>query len=138
MGVGLGEEFAPGTGPENYVRTADFAGNVLTSSENSWNYLQRLVRAHSGLEIGGLSMLWLYEALTETRELRSMDAPMADVLCLIGGDEAVVNKQDVLDYMAKWTNACTVVLSGARHEILIETENMRRRAHDIIDAFYLG
>jgi len=138
MTVGLGEEFAPGTGPVNYVRTAEFEGNTLTFHEDSWEYLKRLVTAHPGLEIGGPSILWLYEALTETRDLRAMAPPNAEVLCMIGSDEAVVDKADVLGYMAKWHNACTCVMSGAQHEILMESPDIQKRALDMIEAFYLG
>lgn len=136
--VGLGEEFAPGTGPLNYLQTNEFSDNVLTSSQESWDHLVRLVCAHPGLEIGGPSIHWLYEALNETRELAGMTPPDHEALCLIGSDEKVVHKQDVLGYMEKWPNGHVGIVTGARHEILMETPEIRKRSLDMIDAFYSG
>ena len=134
--VGLGIEFAPGTGPENYVETAPYKENVLTSDEDTWNYFSAIVSAHPGLSIGGPSLQWLYEALTETRALAAMDPPDMETLCLIGSDEQVVNKRDVFDYMGKWAQGQVDIMSGAQHEILMETPAIRKRALDTIDMFY--
>ena len=136
--VGLGEEFAPGTGPLNYLQTHDFADNVLTSSQESWEYLVQMVNAHPGLEIGGPSIHWLYEALNETKELSGLAPPDLEALCLFGSDEKVVHKQDVLAYMEKWPNGHVGIVTGARHEILMETPEIRKRSLDMIDAFYSG
>ncbi len=135
---GLGEEFAPGTGPLNYLQSNEYEDNVLTSSADTWAYLVAMVDAHPGLEIGGPSIHWLYEALTETRELAGMDPPNHEILCLIGSDERVVDKRDVLDYMEKWPEGHVGIVTGARHEILMETPAIRKRSHDMIDAFFSG
>lgn len=136
--VGLGEEFAPGTGPQNYMQSHEFEGNSLTSCAEVWDYMKRLVVSQPGLEIGGPSIHWLYEALIETKELASMDAPGQDALCLIGSDEKVVDKRDVLGYMEKWPNGHVGIVSGARHEILMETPEIIKRSIDMIDAYYSG
>lgn len=136
--VGLGEEYAPGTGPENYLRTAKFKGNSLTSSRESWDHMQRLASAHSGLEIGGPSINWLSEALIETRDLARMTPPGRGILCLIGSEEKVVNKRDVLSYVAKWPESVTVIMTGGEHESLMETPLIRKRALDAMDMFYSG
>ncbi len=136
--VGLGQEFAPGTGPLNYLQSHDFEDNSLTSSQDSWDYLVGLVNVHPGLEIGGPSIQWLYEALTETKELAGIAAPEHELLCLIGSDEKVVDRRDVLAYMEKWPNGQVGIVTGARHEILMETPEIRKRAHDMMDAFFSG
>jgi lysophospholipase len=136
--VGLGAEFAPGTSPKNYLNVHEFDDNVLTSSEDTWNYLVRLTKAHTGLEIGGPSIQWLYEALTETKQLSSMPPPDYEMLCLIGSNEKVVDRRDVLEYAAKWDGAQVMVVTGARHEILMETPKMQPRALRLIDWFYSG
>ncbi len=135
---GLGEEFAPGTGPENYLVSAEFDDNSLTSSRESWDYMVRLTKAHPGLVIGGPSVNWLSEALTETRELARMAPPKRGILCLIGSDERVVNKRDVMGYVAKWPQSLTLVMSGGEHETLMETALIRKRALDQMIMFYSG
>ncbi len=136
--VGFGEEFAPGTGPLNYLQSHEFDDNTLTSSAETWEYLVRMVNAHPGLEIGGPSIHWVYEVLNETRALAAMPAPGYPVLCLIGSDEKVVNKRDVLAYMEKWPNGHVGIVSGSRHEILMEQPEMRKHAHDMMDLFFEG
>lgn len=136
--VGLGEEFAPGTGPLNYLQSAEFAENTLTSSEDSWTYMTRMAETHPGLEIGGPSIHWVHEALIETRELAKMPPPQVPCLCLIGSDEKVVDKRDIMTYMEKWPGGQVAIVTGARHEILMETPEIRKRALDMIDAFFAG
>ena len=134
--VGLGKEYAPGTGPDNYLQSHGFEGNSLTSSAESWEYMQRQIRAHPGLTIGGPSVHWLSEAMAETRALMALPPPRVHALCLIGSDEQVVDKRDVQGYMERWPHGHLGIVSGARHEILMETPEIRRRAHDMIDLFY--
>lgn len=136
--MGLGTEFAPGTGPLNYLQTHGYEGNVLTSSSESWDYLYRMVEKHPGLEIGGPSMHWLYEALNETKELAKLPAPPCVVLALIGSEEKVVERKDIINYMEKWPRGQVAIVTGARHEILMETPGIRKRAHDMMDAFFSG
>lgn len=136
--VGLGREFAPGTGPANYVSSHSFNENSLTSSLEGWTYMLRMMEIHPGLEIGGPSIHWLYEAMTETKELMAMAPPKHDLLVLVGSDERVVDKKDILDYMARWANGQTSIVTGARHEIMMETPEIRKRTHDIIDAFFMA
>ncbi|MFT4999277.1 MAG: lysophospholipase [Paracoccaceae bacterium] len=136
--VGLGEEFAPGTNEQNYIQSHGYENNVLTSSEECWDYLAGLVRAHPGLEIGGPSVQWLHAALIETKELAAMSPPDHEVYTMIGSEEKVVNKRDVIEYMGKWPNSQTSIVTGARHEILMETPSIQRRAHIMIDAFFSG
>jgi lysophospholipase len=135
---GLGEEFAPGTGPENYLATAGFEDNRLTSSSDTWEYLTRIVKARPGLEIGGPSINWLYQALDETKALQALDPPSHEMLCLIGSDEKVVHKSDVISYVERWKNGHVGIVSGARHEILMETPEIQKRAFDMMDAFFSG
>jgi len=133
--VGLGEEFAPGTGPDIFLATAPFENNSLTSSLESWDYMSTMLKTHPGLGIGGPSMNWLSESLTETRALSRMEAPDYDAMCLIGSAEKVVNKREVLEYMGRWPGAYSAIMSGGEHESFMETDRIRRRALDLVDMF---
>ncbi|MDQ7080797.1 MAG: alpha/beta hydrolase [Paracoccaceae bacterium] len=134
--VGFGQEFAPGTSSENYLRTAAFEGNSLTTSEDTWNYLQRIVSSRPGLEIGGPSIQWLSEALAETRELMKMDPPDFEALTLVGSLESVIDRKQVIEYMERWPHSLTTIVTGARHEVLMEAAAVRKRALGLIDVFY--
>jgi len=134
--VGLGEEFSPGTNSDIFLATGDFENNTLTSSEESWRYISNMVKTHPGLGIGGPSFNWVYESMAETRALSHMAPPDYPAMCLIGSNEKVVNKRDVLAYMDKWPGALSVVLSGGEHETFMETAAIRARAVALLDLFF--
>lgn len=134
--IGLGEEFAPGTSAVSFIESKPFEGNSLTSDAGSFAYIAELVRAHPGLSIGGPSVHWIYEALFETRELARLDAPKAETLCFLGSDETVVDKRDVVAMIDRWPGAQLEMLSGARHEILMETAQIQTRFFEAADLFF--
>ena len=134
--VGMGTEFAPGTGPENYVISNGFEDNSLTSDKESFAYLKRQMKNNPGLVIGGPSIHWLYEALTETRNILRSDPPALETLCLLGSDESVVDSRDVIQRMESWPGGRLETIKAARHEILMETPGIRKRAFDLIDGFF--
>jgi lysophospholipase len=136
--VGLGQEFAPGTTAQNYLTSAEYKDNTLTSSEESWDYMRRMVQEHPGLEIGGPSIHWLHEALIELKALSRHAPPDSDGLCLIGSDEKVVDRRDIITYMEKWPRGQVSIVTGARHEILMEMPAIRKRALDMIDTYLQG
>jgi len=134
--VGLGLEFSPGTGPQNYLATANFAENTLTSSREGWDYMQAMAQSHPGLEIGGPSIHWVHEALAEIKTLMAEPAPDYPALAIVGSHERVVQKSEIHAYMDRWPGTQTLVLSGAEHEILMEAPQMQARALAVIDAFF--
>ena len=80
--MGLGHAYAPGTGADNYVATAPFEGNLLTTDPGMWQYMKDQLLAHPELLLGGPSLRWLHEALRECRELQSMASPESPALSL--------------------------------------------------------
>ncbi|MEM6695460.1 MAG: alpha/beta hydrolase [Pseudomonadota bacterium] len=125
--VGLAHQFAPTTGPASYAGDSPFAGNTLTHDEDEWDYMQRQLAAHPELKLGGPSLHWLYEALSECRVLSARKAPATPALTFIGGEEAVVDPRPVRQLMGRWRGGGLMVLEGARHEVLMERPAVRAR-----------
>lgn len=134
--VGMGAEFAPGTGPDNYIRTHGFADNSLTSDADTFAYLERQIAANPGLTIGGPSIHWLYEALNETRFVSKASAPCQKTLCLMGSDETVVDPRAVVQRMESWPSGALEIIKGGRHELLMETPEIRQQTFDRIEVFF--
>ncbi|CAM5499920.1 alpha/beta hydrolase [Frigidibacter albus] len=125
-----GHLYAPGTGPVTYVLGAEAPGNVLTTDPAMYDFMQRQVRAHPGLALGGPTLNWLLEALRETRALAALTPPALPCLCMMGGNERVVDAGRIRSVMARWPGGRLEVIPGAEHEMMMETPATRRRFYD--------
>ncbi|PID73340.1 MAG: alpha/beta hydrolase [Desulfobacterales bacterium] len=118
--------WAPGQGP---WRPRPFGGNSLTRHRGRWMREQRFLRRHPAAALGGATFGWLSAAF------RSMDflsrpefAPALDIPVLMfsaGRDRVVRNGPQ--RRLARRLPACRRILfPGARHELLMETDAVRR------------
>lgn len=117
--------FAPGQDAVTYVMRATFEENTLTSDREMFDFMQRQLRAHPDLAIGGPSLQWLHESLTEMRTLAQRPAPAVPSLTFLGSDEAIVDPARIRQRMAGWPGGKLVEIPGARHEVLMEVPETR-------------
>lgn len=129
-GLGLGHKYAPGTSADSYVVTAPFEGNLLTADPDMYAYMQEQARAHPQLPLGGPSMNWLFQALTETRNLQAMAMPKMPTITYLGSNERIVDSTAVIKLMDKWPQGRLEMVDGAEHEVLMEIPASRNRAFD--------
>lgn len=127
-GLGLGHKYAPGTSADSYVVTAPFEGNLLTTDPDMYAYMQDQARAHPQLSLGGPSMNWLFQALTETRKLQAMPMPATPTLTYLGTNERIVDSIAVIKLMGKWPGSRLEMMDGAEHEVLMEIPSTRNQA----------
>ena len=127
---GLGHRYAPGTAPDNYVMTEPFEANKLTRDAEMYQYMIDQGRAHPELGLGGPSLHWLYEALRETRSLSRMPAPDLPCVTVLGSDEEIVDTRRIQDRIARWPGAELVMIEGGRHEVMMDTPQVRQRVFD--------
>lgn len=135
-GLGLGHKYAPGTNADSYVVTAPFEGNLLTTDPDMYAYMQDQARAHPQLPLGGPSMNWLFQALTETRNLQAMPMPTVPTVTYLGTNERIVDSTAVIMLMGKWIGGRLEMVDGAEHEVLMETPDIRKRAFDGMTAWF--
>ena len=133
---GLGHFYVPGTGRASYVATAPFDGNLLTTDPGMYRMLQRQIIDHPDLSLGGPSLTWLGEALSETRALTRAPAPDFPALTLLGENERIVDTRDVQRLMSRWPGGEIQTVLGAEHEILMETPPRRDWAIDRAVTFF--
>ncbi len=134
--LGYADRYIPGTYAECYVATTPFEGNELTTDPDMFDYMKRQLAARPELSLGGASLGWLYEALTECRRFRDMALPDMPVLAWLGSDERIVNPPCIHRLMARWPGARLKMLDGARHEPLFEAPDIRNRVLDETCAFF--
>lgn len=125
--VGLGHMFAPGTGVDSYVASADFDGNLLTTDPAMWDYMRRQVMAIPELQLGGPSLHWLHEALTEMRDLNRRASPDLPCVTFCGTHERIVDVDRIRNRMARWPGGRLEMVEGGEHELMMEAPALRDR-----------
>ncbi|MBI1416149.1 MAG: alpha/beta fold hydrolase [Limimaricola sp.] len=128
--LGMSRRFAPGQEAEPYPLRQDFAGNTLTSDRDMYHHMRQQISAHPDLALGGPSMHWLHEALTETRELARKKAPAYPCITFLGSEEAIVDVGRIRHVMAGWPGGTLTMLPGAQHEVMMEAPAIRARVYD--------
>lgn len=123
---GLGDAYAPGTGPASYILAeATAEANDLTSDGEVFARLVTQLREVRALRLGGPTYRWLDAAIGEMRRLMKMPAPEIPALAAVGGAEAIVAPEAIRARMARWPRGRLLELPGARHELLMERAPIR-------------
>ena len=133
---GQDRRYAPGTGPQTYVATAPFQGNVLTTDPAMFAMMKHQVTAHPELALGGPSLGWVRGALLECRDLSRLPAPDLPALCVLGTAEHVVDPRPIHARMAKWPKGRLLLVPGAEHEVIMETPACRAAFFDAAEALF--
>ncbi|MEL6959914.1 MAG: alpha/beta hydrolase [Pseudomonadota bacterium] len=136
--LGFSGVFAPGQQAETYVLRAEAEDNTLTSDPDHFEILQDQLRAHPDLALGGPSLHWLNEALREMRLLAQMPSPDVETIAFLGSDEAIVDPARIHDRMDRWPGGTLTVLDQGRHEVMMETPEIRSRVFDEATALFSG
>jgi lysophospholipase len=134
--IGRSDTYVPGSSANCYVSTEPFAGNVLTTDPEMFDFMARQVRTHPDLALGGPSLNWLHEALREMRILGRMGPPRLPALVSIGSHERVVDVPAIRHIVSRWPGGLLDHVEGARHEIMMETPAIRAAYYDRITAFF--
>lgn len=123
--LGRGETYVPGGAPANYVTETAFAENLLTTDEDHYAYFARHAQAAPDFGIGGPSINWLGEALTEVRALLAAPKPSVPSLVMLGTEEAIVSSTGIRRMVAGWPAARLSVIDGGKHELMMEAPGIR-------------
>lgn len=134
--MGLGHLYAPGTKSNTYVMVEPFENNKLTGDQGMYDYMIAQAKAHPELTIGGPSLRWLHEALGETLSLSRQPSPDLPCLTLLGTEEDIVEIPRIRARMAAWPGGRLEDIKGGRHEVMMDTPEMRKRVFDMLAAHY--
>ena len=136
--LGGGARYAPGQGPHEPRTEADFPDHVLSHDPVRFAIQGQLIAANPDLAIGGVTWGWLDASL---RSMRRMLRPGAveriavPVLVIIPGDDRVVRIDRMRQVAGRLRQGRGVVIPGAAHEVMMETDALRGEAWRAIDAF---
>jgi lysophospholipase len=125
--IGQAQRYAPTTGPETYVLTAPFEDNMLTTDPEMYALMQRQLRAHPELALGGPSLNWLIEAMAGTGRMASRPSPALPCHTAVGRNERIVDIPAIVTRMQSWPGGTLDLIDGAEHEIVMERRDVRER-----------
>jgi len=115
-----------------------FATNDLTHSEQRYEWFTAMYREHPKIRLGGPTWQWLLEALDVIDVLPRL-APKVQIplLVLQGSEDKVVMPEGQERFVENCSNSKAQLLriANARHEILMERDDIRSGAIEQIKAF---
>lgn len=124
--LGMDHIYAPNTtSDESYVLVEPFEKNKLTRDPDMYQYMIDQTRACPELGLGGPSLRWLHEALHETRILSHRPSPALPCVAFAGTAEEIVDLDRIRARMANWPGARMNWIEGAKHEVLMESSEIR-------------
>ncbi len=125
--MGLGRKRAPGTSAECYLAIGPFEDNSLTTDPDMWAWMQGHLTDRPELQLGGPSIIWLFEAMRECHLLSARASPDLPCLTILGDEEQIVDSEAIHARMAKWPKGTLELFPGKRHEILMDTPDTQAR-----------
>ena len=121
--VGLGHKYVPGESGDVYVQNTAFDDNNLTFNVRMYDYWVDQAQQVPELHIGGPTMGWLYEALSECRKLSKENSPSTPCIIFCGELDQVVDNMTTKDRVRRWPNSKFVFVRNAKHDVLTEVGN---------------
>jgi lysophospholipase len=140
MNLGLGEAFAPGAGA-TMLQMQPFSGNPLTSDPERYQRTLAITSSNPALGIGGATIGWVDAAMRACCRLDEPDTAEAipmPVLIVLGGAESIVSNQAAESFARRVKTVAYLRIPGARHEILMERDELRDQFWVAFDAFIEG
>ncbi|WP_420404604.1 alpha/beta fold hydrolase [Nisaea sp.] len=137
VGLGFGAYYVPGTGPYS-DKYRGFEGNPLTSDPVRFARIHAQIDANPDVALGGPSYQWFYSALRSLKLVnrRSYLSKISiPVLLLSAEHEWIVSNAAQRTVAAMLPDCRLVSCAGARHELLLERDEVRRAVWAEIDAF---
>lgn len=138
--VGFGNSYVPGSNVDR-ARASGFPGNPLTTDPGRYARNAALLEQDPALGIGSPTVAWLDAAFDTMVEFGAADYPsqiVAPVLMVAAGADSIVSGAAIEQFAARLPAGSHLVIEGARHEILQETDLYRAQFWAAFDAFVPG
>ncbi|WP_400767869.1 alpha/beta fold hydrolase [Methylosinus sporium] len=137
---GLGAMYVPGGGPKS-LEELPFEGNRLTSDPARFSRNADIVRAAPHLAIGDPTVGWVNAAFRLMKQFaapeyaRAVRSPVMAFLC---GRDRIVSSRAIERFAQRLPVASLIEVPGARHELLMERDELREQFWAAFDAFVPG
>jgi len=131
---GRGEEYGPG---QKNLKQPSFQQNQITHSQPRWSlWEESIIPGVREIQFSGVTNHWLWESIeTGRRALQRAKAISVPVLMLQAEQDTITRAGSQNRFCSAVPLCRKFVVRGARHEILIEQEDIRREAIAQIKSF---
>jgi len=139
--LGFGEAFAPGGSGSRPTELGPFSTNLVTSDRTRYERTRRILEAEPDLGVGGPTIGWIDAAFTAMDRLKATEFPTevkVPILMFSAGYDRVVSNRAIEDLSMVIPATRHIVIRGARHEILMESDFYREQFWAAFDAFVPG
>lgn len=127
--LGMKNKVVPTLTTEPYACSAPFEGNSLTTDEEMFAFIGSQIEAEPDLALGGPTINWLIEAISECRALNAAPSPDLPCLTFVGAHEQIVHVPSIRNRMRRWPRGKLVEVPNAEHEVLLEKPEIRDTVH---------
>ena len=135
--IGLSGTYVPG-GTSTPIDTLPFEGNLLTSDRERYERNKAILTAAPELGLGSATKGWARAALRSCAAISAPDYPeqiKIPALILSASDDEMVSIPAIERFAAGLKVGTHIAMPGSRHEILQETDEVRRRFWAAFDAY---
>jgi lysophospholipase len=115
-----------------------FEDNIVTSDRARFARNQSYLAAKNDIRLAGPTWGWLeaaYRSMGRTMSKGYPDAITTPLLVIAAGRDRVVDTSAAREFASRLPNGRYLEISEAEHEILMETDTIRRQFWDAFDAF---
>ncbi len=135
--MGLGRSQVPAPTGAGFAAW-DFPDNPFTGDITRFERTKQVIEEAPELAVGRVTFGWTYAALQAIDGLaavRKGTILRTPVLIVAAGRDRVVSTQACREFSTRVANVSTIVLDGARHEILLERDSYREQFWAAFKAF---
>lgn len=139
-GIGMGTRYVPGGGPR-VIASQSFVGNILTSDPVRHARAAAVLEAEPALGLGSPTNAWASAAFSMMSEFEragyagKIRQPM---LMIASGRDETVSTAAIEDFAGRLRAGSHLIIAGARHEMMMETDRFRAQFWAAFDAFVPG
>lgn len=134
--IGKGEAYSPKTNDQAYVLVTPFDENRLTHDPEMYAYYQSITKALPNQVVAGPSLGWLHQTLKETKRLASRRSPKVPCVTFFGELDEIVAVGAIKDRMSRWSSGDLTIVPNARHDVLCERPDIRKKVFAQIDDLF--
>ncbi len=116
----------------------DFPDNPFTGDITRFERTKQVIEEVPEIAVGRATFSWLYAALQAIDDMAAVKKGTilrTPVLVVASGRDRVVSTQACREFSGRVANVSTIVLDGARHEILLERDSHREQFWAAFKAF---
>jgi lysophospholipase len=134
---GFGRLYLPGRSKQPFL-LGKFENNLLTSDLRRWNIGKATLDLNPKLGVGGPTFAWLLATMLSFKDVhtrRKREGLNCPVLMVLAGREHVVNNRESHAFASNIPGISVVTISHSLHEILHESDAVRREFFAAFDSY---